>query len=119
VARIEGLEQQLQTTSIDGILVLAVRGDIHMLTAPLLREALHDSLSKVQRALFIDLTQVESLASSGMAALIVAGQEAGKSTQLAVIVGPSTRTPLHTIGLDTVLSLYSTLDDALTAFQSN
>jgi anti-anti-sigma factor len=104
----------VQRRCIDGIVVLAVRGELDLLTSPQLTEAITASLADEPVALIVDLSELDFLASAGMSVLIQANDAAGKARRFAVIAdGPSTSRPMKLLGLDSVLSLYSTLDAAL------
>ena len=66
-------------------------------------------------ALIVDLCGLEFLSSAGLAALQDANQSAGRTKQFGVVAkGAATSRPMAMIGLDRKLSLYPTLDDALT-----
>jgi anti-sigma B factor antagonist len=94
--------------------VLEVDGEVDMLTAPLLRDAVTKSLQDRPQVLVLDLLAVRFLGSSGLAILIEAKQLAGEHTRLRIVAdGPTTRRPLHITGLDQQFALYSTREDAL------
>ena len=67
-------------------------------------------------ALIVDLCGLEFLSSAGLAAALQdANQSAGRTKQFGVVAkGAATSRPMAMIGLDRKLSLYPTLDDALT-----
>ena len=112
-AKAEG-NLDVQRRWIDGIVVLAVRGDLDVLTSPQLTEAITASLADDPVALIVDLSELDFLASAGMGVLIQANDAAGSARRFGVVAdGPSTSRPMKLIGLDKVLSLYSTLDVAL------
>lgn len=103
--------EQYQT---DGAVVLAVSGEVDMLSAPQLAEAMHTALAAKPVALIVDLTKVEFLASAGMSVLVNGQAELTPPTRLAVVAdGPATSRPLKLMGIDSVLSLHRTLDSAL------
>ncbi len=104
---------------LDGAVVLTVSGEVDMLSAPQLAEAIRTTLAAGPPALVIDLTQVDFLASAGMTVLVTAQAEVAPPTQFAVVAnGPATSRPIKLMGLDSVLSLYSTLDSALSRIAS-
>lgn len=56
------------------------------------------------------------MASVGLRILAATQEKVSKSVQVAVVASnPATSRPMQLTGLDKVLSLYPTLDDALTA----
>ncbi len=99
---------------VDDAVVLTVAGEVDMLSAPQLAEAIRTALAAGPPALVIDLTKVDFLASAGMTVLVTAQAEVTPPTRFAVVAnGPATSRPIKLMGLDNVLALYSTLDSAL------
>jgi anti-sigma B factor antagonist len=108
----------VQTSTVDEVLVLTVRGDVDALTAPVLAEEITACLAGDPSAFIVDLSEVHFLASAGMTALIVGQQVAGNLTRFAVVAdGPSTDRPIKLVGLDRELSLYPTLSAALAEYR--
>ena len=96
------------------IVVLEVGGEVDLLTAPLLRDAVTKSLHDHPQVFVLDLLAVRFLGSSGLAVLLEAQQLAGEHTRLRVVAdGPTTRRPLDVTGLAQQFALYSTREDAL------
>jgi anti-sigma B factor antagonist len=95
------------------VAVLAVTGDVDMLTAVHLTAAIETALASVPTAVIVDLSKVEFLASAGMSALVSAHADAAPISVAVVADGPATSRPMKVIGLDNVLAIYSTLDEAL------
>jgi anti-sigma B factor antagonist len=94
--------------------VLTVSGEVDMLTAPQLAEAIHTALSARPAALIVDLSKVEFLASAGMTVLVSAQAEVAPPTRFAVVAhGAATSRPIKLMGIDSMFPLYSTLDSAL------
>jgi anti-sigma B factor antagonist len=99
------------------VVVLSVRDAVDMLTAPQLTEAIHDALAKAPAGLIVDLSEVDFLASVGMTVLVAAQEEAGTSAGFAVVAeGLATSRPIKLLGMDGMLALYPTIDDALRDF---
>ncbi|MBU9766917.1 STAS domain-containing protein [Mycobacterium sp. TNTM28] len=100
----------------DEISVLAVSGTVDMLTAPKLEEAIRAAAKSSPAGIVVDLGAVEFLASAGMGVLVAAKQDLGEAVRFAVVAdGPATSRPLKLVGIDEVVDLYPTLDEALTA----
>jgi anti-sigma B factor antagonist len=101
----------------DWLVVLSVDGEIDMVTAPHLGRAICEALEKSATALVIDLTGVTFLASVGMNVLVAAQQAAdAMAVRFAVVVdGVVTDRPIRVLGLDAILALHPTRDDALRA----
>ncbi|MCV7283029.1 STAS domain-containing protein [Mycolicibacterium flavescens] len=95
--------------------VVTASGDLDMLTAPQLREAIAAALAKNPTGLVVDLTPVEFLGSAGMQVLMEThNQTDGTETRFAVVAeGPATSRPLKITGIADVIGLFSSLDAAL------
>ncbi len=96
--------------------VVSVSGDVDVLTAPRLREALDRGLAEaVGGPVVLDLTGVSFLASRGLSTILDAQREAGATTPLRVVVDharPVIR-PIQLSGLDAVLTLFDTVEEAV------
>lgn len=106
---------EVRKTWIDRVVVLSVCDAVDMLSAAQLTEAIRDALAKAPAGLIVDLTEVEFLASIGMSVLLAAQQEADAiSARFAIVAeGAATSRPIKLLGLDGILALYPTLDDAV------
>lgn len=94
--------------------VLRVSGDLDMLTAPALTEAIQAATRHAPTALIVDLSTVRFLASAGMTLLVTAQEELAPSIRFGVVAdGPATSRPLRLVGVDRFVPLYQTLCDAL------
>jgi anti-sigma B factor antagonist len=108
----------VRESRIDGVVVLSVCHDVDIFSAPQLSEAIREALGNAPAGLIVDLTKVEFLASAGMSVLLAAQEAADAATAPFGIVaeGAATSRPIRLLGLDRVLALYSTLDEALQYF---
>jgi anti-anti-sigma factor len=98
----------------DSAVVLHVAGELDMLTTAKLQESITLALAERPALLVLDLARVTFLASSAMAAIVAAHQKAGEHGSLRVVAtNRETARPLEVAGLDTYLSIYPTVDDAL------
>jgi anti-sigma B factor antagonist len=105
---------QVGKHQVDQAVVLTVSGEVDMLSAPRLAEAIHTSLATGPAALIVDLSKVDFLASAGMTVLLTAQDAVVPPTRFAVVAhGAATSRPIQLTKLDSVLPLYSTLDNAL------
>jgi anti-sigma B factor antagonist len=94
--------------------VLSVTGVIDMLTAPQVEGAITAALQQSPAALVVNLTDVDFLASAGMGILVAAHDLASPEVKFAVVAdGPVTSRPLKLVGIADIVSLYPTLDEAL------
>lgn len=111
------------TTSIaveDGIVVLAVEGEIDLATLPAFDAAIADAEAQTRRALIVNLTGVDFLASAGLQALVAAHERVSRAASFAVVAnGPATSRPIQLTGLDQIFSLFPTLPDALIELKKN
>jgi anti-anti-sigma factor len=101
-------------TWVDGLVVVSVSGSVDMLSAPWLTDAINAALAKCPTGLIVDLSAVEFLGSAGISVLVAAQGNIGDSDRFAVVAdGPATHRPLMLLGLNEIMSLHRTLDDAL------
>jgi anti-anti-sigma factor len=98
---------------VDQTVVLTVSGEVDMLSAPQLADAIHTALATGPAGLVVDLSKVDFLASAGMTVLVTAQADSCRPGFAVVANGPATSRPIKLMGLDNVSSLYSTLDSAL------
>ncbi|WP_307793236.1 STAS domain-containing protein [Amycolatopsis sp. MtRt-6] len=100
----------------DGAVVLAVAGEVDLLSAPVLGSEVTTALANAPDLLVIDLTDVSFLASIGITVLLEARREAGAGTRIRVVApeaGVVHRT-LRLTGLLDALAVAATRDEALT-----
>jgi anti-sigma B factor antagonist len=104
----------LQGRWVGEVMVLAVRGELDALTAPMLAQAISSGLIDASTALIVDLSELDFLASTGMAVLLEGHQAAGSSKRFGVVAdGAATSRPLKMLGLDSELNLFPTLNAAI------
>ena len=102
---------------VERAVVVAVWGDLDLATAPKLSDAIEAAARKEPAALIVDLSRVDFLASAGMTVLISAHRDLAPSARFGVVAdGPSTSRPLEMIGINTIVDVYRTLDEALGEF---
>ncbi|MCV7261404.1 STAS domain-containing protein [Mycobacterium shimoidei] len=99
---------------VDELVVLSVSGNVDMLSAPWLTEAIDAALAKRPAGLVVDLSRVDFLGSAGISVLMTTHGNMGDSGRFAVVAdGPATHRPLTLLGLNEIMSLHRTLDDAV------
>lgn len=104
---------------IERVVVVAVAGELDMLTAPELADAVRAAASQHPVGLVVDLGEVTFLGSAGMNVLITADRDLAGSVRFGVVAeGPVTSRPLKLIGIDAIVALYPTLAEALRAVTS-
>jgi anti-sigma B factor antagonist len=107
------------TTSVahrEGVAVVSIGGEIDLSTAPAFEAVIAEALEEDPRVLVIDLSEVTFMASVGLRILAGTQEKVGKSIPIAVVADDAaTSRPMQLTGLDNVISLYPTLDEALTA----
>ncbi len=104
---------------VDGMLVIAVTGEVDLETAPALHEAVTAGIDRTRgMPCVLDLTTVTFLGSAGLTALVDAtGRAEARREPLRIVVDsnrPVIR-PIQVTGLDDVLRLYHTVDEAVGA----
>lgn len=113
------MDAQLCTENWVGrVAVVSASGDLDMLTAPQLRDAIEAALGKDPVGLIVDLTKVEFLGSAGMQVLMEThNQTDGTETRFAVVAeGPATSRPLKITGIADLIDMFSSLEVALDNF---
>jgi anti-sigma B factor antagonist len=97
-----------------GTAVLEVHGEIDTLTAPAFTAATTELVNGSDATLVIDLSGVRFLASSGLAVLITAANEAEeRGARLRLVVATrAVRRPLEITGTDQLFDLYPDRDSA-------
>jgi anti-sigma B factor antagonist len=107
------------TTSVahrDGVAVVSIGGEIDLSTAPAFEAVIAEALEEDPPALAIELSEVTFMASVGLRILAATQDKVGKSIQIAVVADNAAASrPMQLTGLDNVISMYPTLDEALTA----
>jgi anti-sigma B factor antagonist len=107
------------TTSLahrEGVAVVSIGGEVDLSTAPAFEAAITGALDDDPPVLVIELSEVSFMASVGLRILAATQEKVSESVQVAIVANnPATSRPMQLTGLDKVLSLYPTLDDALTA----
>ena len=99
---------------VDGLAVVFVSGSVDMLTASGLADALDSALAKKPNGLIVDLSKVEFLGSAGISVLMKTRDTIGESTPFCVVAdGPATHRPLTLLGINELMCLCRTLDDAV------
>jgi anti-sigma B factor antagonist len=101
-----------------GVCVVAVDGELDMVTAPLLEACLRDQLATGPTHLIVDLQPVRFMASNGLNCLLHAhelAQTTGTQLHLAGLVTRAVARPLQITQLLDLFSTYPTLSHALTA----
>ena len=93
--------------------ILAVVGEIDMLTAVPLAQAIHAVLADRPETLVVDLSKIEFFASAGMNVLLEAREIAGETRFRVVATGNATLRPLRIAGLTGYIAVYESLDAAL------
>jgi anti-sigma B factor antagonist len=102
---------------VERTVVVAPWGDLDVATAPELADAIEAAAQKQPATLIVDLSRVDFLASAGMTVLITAHRDIAPSARFGVVAdGPSTSRPLKLIGIDAIVDVYRTLDEALDEF---
>jgi len=106
----------LSIRDVDGTTVVSLSGAVDAMTAAAVRDGIKLALESGPRALVIDLTQVDFLASVGLEILVTTRQAVDASTPVVVVAdGPVTRRPIELTKVDEFVVLYPTLEAALAA----
>jgi anti-sigma B factor antagonist len=99
------------------VVVVAASGDLDALTAPGLTDAIHAAARKEPTGLVVDLSNLRFLGSAGINVLLAADREMTSGARFGVVAdGPATSRPLRLIGIDDIIAIYPSLDEALADF---
>ena len=109
-----GIELTEETFDPSG-LVIAVRGELDIATAPALRDRLDAAIEAGTRRLVIDLSAISFLDSVALAAILHAKQRLPEDGRMALAVDPSSYVMLvfESGGLPQVLDLVETREQAI------
>ncbi|MEU6097313.1 STAS domain-containing protein [Streptomyces sp. NPDC047079] len=102
-------------TTVDGVTVLTVGGEIDHDTAPQLHDALIDSGSVIAPRIVLELSAVTFMDSSGINTLVKAHRAADRVQgwiRLAALTEPVLRV-IELVGVDLIITCYPTLPEAL------
>ncbi|MDZ7918263.1 MAG: STAS domain-containing protein [Rhodococcus sp. (in: high G+C Gram-positive bacteria)] len=100
----------------DAAIVLRVKGEVDLATASDLAHRIERAVRASPVAVIVDLSGVTFLASVGMTVLISARRRADCSTSLVVVAsGPTTEGPMHMVGLDAAIPIFTDVGSALDA----
>ena len=102
----------VRTETVGSTVVLTAAGEIDMASAPDLQSAVEEALRAEPPVLVVDLTGVGFFGSAGLSVLLVAA-EAAPERSLRVVASEPVRRPIEITGLDRVLLVFATRDDAL------
>lgn len=92
--------------------VVTATGEVDMLTAPMLRTAIHDTLETPPAILILDLSAVSFLDSSGLETLMET-HDTVRATQLRVVTSTAVPRPMQVTGLAEIIAVYDDLESAL------
>jgi anti-sigma B factor antagonist len=101
---------------LDDAVVLSVSGEIDLVTAPQLSESINAAMDQEPPTLVVDLSDVDFLASAGMAVLLGCNQRArGRIRFRVVAAGITTFRPMEVAGVPDEIAIFPTREEALAA----
>lgn len=107
---------QITTSERDGALVVHVSGPVTAATAPELESLLLERVAVGQKAMVIDLTDVDFMSSAGLRAVVATSKALHPAGKLAVCgLSAAVKQVFDVAGLSFRLELYSDVDAALAA----
>lgn len=106
----------ISTEAQDGAVVIHVEGDLDVYTAPRLKEVLDEAVAGGGR-LILDLSGVHFIDSTALGVLVGTHQEtqSGDSRFCLVVEDPFLLKIFHITGFDGVFSIFSRVEEALSA----
>lgn len=112
--RAAGQELAITWEWIGRSVVLAVAGEIDMVTSPRFQEEMLASVDTGPETLVVDLTDVGFFDSAGLSALVAVYERATESTTLRVVTSSNaTVRPLRVTALDRKIPVHYSREDAL------
>ncbi len=101
--------------NLDGTVVLTVRGDLDLDTAPAVRNALDQALARPHPRIVVDLSGLQFCDSTGLSAFVVGGNHAAAQGGWVRLAAPSDwmRGLFDTLGLSRRLVVYPDVAAAL------
>jgi anti-sigma B factor antagonist len=105
----------VSTRDVDGVLIVSVSGEVDTGSAVQLQEVVGDCVERAAERVVIDLTAVTFFGSTGLAVLAeTAFRAAQRDLALRVVANhPTVARPIRVTGLDSVLVVCASLDEAL------
>jgi anti-sigma B factor antagonist len=110
----------VEAHELDGIAVVAVRGEIDLVTAPQFEAAVEEAILDhgTPRPLLVDLEECTFMDSTGLAILLRAQERLGEDPGLAIVCAPaSAAARLLELAARNVVRRYATRDEALAALR--
>jgi anti-anti-sigma factor len=101
----------------NGVVVLAVTGELDLLTTDTLTSKLREALAPPNKVVVLDMSEVQFLGSAGLSAL-VAGAESAKSGGIDFRLVASERVilrPLEITGIRSTFTVFDSVESALAA----
>ena len=111
---------EASTAALDGIRVVAVRGELDLGTAPELEAPLEEAIG-AQEPLLIDLSECEFIDSTGIAMIVRAWQQLGNGDEGQVVIcsdNEQVRRVLEITGLELSIPVHASRDEALAALRA-
>ncbi|WP_158264235.1 anti-sigma factor antagonist [Amycolatopsis sp. CA-126428] len=98
---------------VETALVLDVGGEVDLVTAPELNDAVTAALAEAPTVLIVDLTAVTFFSSAGLAVLFDLQSKAGPATAVRVAATSVAARPMAITGADRLMPVFATLAEAL------
>ncbi|MEU5876997.1 STAS domain-containing protein [Spirillospora sp. NPDC047279] len=100
-----------------GRTIVALYGDLDLAAAPALRELLRGALTHSARLLILDLSEVRSCDTTGLAVLVGTQRSAAGANVMVSLAapGPQVARMLRVTRLDRLLTVHPTVQDAITS----
>ncbi|MBB2989151.1 anti-anti-sigma factor [Mycolicibacterium iranicum] len=115
--RVNGL--RVESSTRDRVTVISADGPVDLATCPVLVEAINAALATDPAALVLELSKVDILGSAGLEVLVRTRHAADPQMYLALVAdGPATSRVIEITGLNLVMPLHKSLDDAMAAWRA-
>lgn len=106
---------EITTRDLDNSVIVAIKGDVDLYSSPQVRKTIISLTKNKVKNLFVDLTQVAYMDSSGVATLVEGLQQVGKYKGKLKLFGldAAVREVFELSRLDKVFEIYENEEDAI------
>ncbi|WP_067686181.1 STAS domain-containing protein [Nocardia jejuensis] len=104
-------ELEVRADTVGTVPVLAVSGEVDVVSAPRLREAVDEALRTAPKLLVLDLSGVGFLGSAGLSVLLAVSRAVPGGLRL--VLSRQARRPIEVTGMDEVLAVFDSVAAAV------
>ncbi|MFJ4653298.1 STAS domain-containing protein [Nocardia sp. NPDC088792] len=106
-------ELTVTTSTVGSAIILSASGEVDIVSAPKLSATVSEALATGSSVLVLELSEVSFFGSAGLSVLVEALRTAATDQQVKVVGSMPVQRPIELTGLDKMLDVHDTLEDAL------